>query len=200
MLPRLGVLISGRGSNLQAIIEAIGDGRLRAEIEIVVSNVAQAAGLARAAAAGLETRVVSHRDYASREAYDAALAGMLHSHRVDLVCLAGFMRLLGPTFVSAFQNRILNIHPSLLPSFPGLDAQRQALEHGVKITGVTVHLVNAELDAGPIVMQRAVPVHDDDTAESVAARILIEEHRLYPEAIQHVLNGGWRIDGRRFVR
>lgn len=200
MLPRLGVLISGRGSNLQAIIEAIGDGRLRAEIAIVVSNVAQAAGLARAAAAGLETRVVSHRDYASREAYDAALAGMLHSHRVDLVCLAGFMRLLGPTFVSAFQNRILNIHPSLLPSFPGLDAQRQALEHGVKITGVTVHLVNAELDAGPIVMQRAVPVHDDDTAESVAARILIEEHRLYPEAIQHVLNGGWRIDGRRFVR
>jgi phosphoribosylglycinamide formyltransferase-1 len=200
MLPRLGVLISGRGSNLQAIIEAIGDGRLRAEIAIVVSNVAQAAGLARAAAAGLETRVVSHRDYASREANDAALAGMLHSHRVDLVCLAGFMRLLGPTFVSAFQNRILNIHPSLLPSFPGLDAQRQALEHGVKITGVTVHLVNAELDAGPIVMQRAVPVHDDDTAESVAARILIEEHRLYPEAIQHVLNGGWRIDGRRFVR
>ena len=199
MLPRLGVLISGRGSNLQAIIDAIRDGRLRAEIAIVLSNIASAHGLGRAAAAGIETRVLSHRDHLSREAYDAALTEVMRSHRIDLVCLAGFMRLLGPTFIDAFPNRVLNIHPSLLPSFPGLDAQRQALEHGVKVSGATVHFVNAELDAGPIVMQRAVPVLDDDTADSLAARILVEEHRLYPEAIQRVLEGSWRLEGRRFI-
>jgi phosphoribosylglycinamide formyltransferase-1 len=198
MLPRLGVLISGRGSNLQAIIDAIAAGTLKAEIAIVISNVLDAQGLARAADAGIETRVLSHREYHSREAYDNALADALRNHGVDLVCLAGFMRLLGPAFIEAFPDSILNIHPSLLPAFPGLDAPRQALEHGVKITGATVHLVNAQLDAGPIVMQRAAPVHDDDTAETLAARILVEEHRLYPEAIQRVLDGGWRIDGRRF--
>jgi phosphoribosylglycinamide formyltransferase-1 len=199
MLSRIGILISGRGSNLQAIIDAIADGRLRAEIAIVIANIADAPGLERAASKGLATRVMSHRQHGSREAYDRALAEVLFEHRVDLVCLAGFMRLLGPAFVDAFPNRILNIHPSLLPSFPGLDAQRQALEHGVKVTGVTVHLVNAHLDAGPIIMQRAVPVLDDDTAATLAERILAEEHRLYPEAIQVVLDRRWRIEGRRFV-
>jgi phosphoribosylglycinamide formyltransferase 1 len=196
--PRLGVLISGRGSNLQAIIDAVADGRLRADIGVVVSNVADARGLMRAQAAGVPTRVMPHRDWPSRDAYDRALVETLSSFRVDLVCLAGFMRLLSPAFVDAFSDRILNIHPSLLPAFPGVDAQRQALDHGVKVTGVTVHFVNAELDAGPIVMQRPVPVLDDDTAETLAARVLVEEHRLYPEAIQRVLDGGWRIDGRRF--
>ena len=199
MFPRLGVLISGRGSNLQAIIDAIRDGTLQAEIAIVLSNVAEAQGLARAAAAGIETRVLSHRDHRSRDEYDRALAAVLQQYRVDLVCLAGFMRLLGTLLIDAFPNRIVNIHPSLLPAFPGLDAQRQALEHGVKVSGATVHLVNAQLDAGPIVMQRTVPVFDDDTVDSLAARILIEEHRLYPEAIQRVLSGVWRVDGRRFV-
>ena len=200
MLPRLAVLISGRGSNLQAIIDAIRAGTLQAQIGIVLSNVAEAQGLARAAAAGIETRVLSHRDHRSRDEYDRALAAVLQQYRVDLVCLAGFMRLLGPPLIDAFPDRIVNIHPSLLPAFPGLDAQRQALEHGVKVSGATVHLVNAQLDAGPIVMQRAVPVLDDDTVDKLAARILVEEHRLYPEAIQRLLSGSWRVDGRRFVR
>jgi phosphoribosylglycinamide formyltransferase 1 len=146
---------------------------------------------------GIDTRVLSHREDPSRAAYDRALVDILRGQRVDLVCLAGFMRLLGAAFIDAFPNRILNIHPSLLPAFPGLEAQRQALEHGVKISGATVHFVNAELDAGSIVMQRAVPVLDDDTVETLSARILVEEHRVYPEAIQKVLDGHWRIDGRR---
>ena len=199
MTPRLAVLISGRGSNLQAIIDAVRDERLRAEIVIVVSNVGDAPGLARAGAAGIATRVVPHREYSSRSAYDQVLVDVLREYRVDLVCLAGFMRLLSPTFLAAFPNQVVNIHPSLLPAFPGTDAQRQAFTHGVKVTGVTVHLVNAELDAGPIVMQRAVAVRDDDTAETLAARLLEEEHRLYPEAIQRVLDAGWRVEGRRFV-
>ena len=195
---RLGVLISGRGSNLQALIDAIGDGRLRASIDVVISNVAAAPGLDRARAAGIETLVMDHRG-ATREAYDRALAGELLSRQVDLVCLAGFMRRLGPAMVTAFPNAILNIHPSLLPSFPGLDAQRQALDHGVKVSGVTVHLVADELDAGPIVLQQAVPVLDGDTPATLAARILVEEHRLYPAAVEKVLDGGWRLEGRRFV-
>jgi phosphoribosylglycinamide formyltransferase 1 len=199
MLPRLGVLISGRGSNLQAIIDAIGDGRLRAEIAIVISNVADAQGLARAEAAGIPTRVISHRGQTSRAAYDSLLVDALQNARVDLVCLAGFMRLIGPTLLDAFPHRVLNIHPSLLPAFPGLDAQYQAFAHGVKVAGVTVHFVNAELDAGPIVMQQAVAVRDDDTADTLAARILEEEHRLYPEAIGRVLAGGWTLHGRRFL-
>ena len=199
MLPRIGVLISGRGSNLQAIIDAVQERRIDAEIAVVVSNVADAAGLRRAEAAGIEICVLPHHGYASRREYDRRLASELLHRRVDLVCLAGFMRLLGAEFVDAFPNRVLNIHPSLLPAFPGLDAQRQALEHGVKITGVTVHLVTPELDAGPIVLQRSVPVLPDDTVDTLAARILVEEHRLYPEAIQLMLKGGWRVEGRRFV-
>lgn len=196
---RLGILISGRGSNMAAILDAIATGRLDAEAAVVLSNRPDAAGLARAEAAGVPTQVLEPRAYASRAAYDEALASELRRHDVDLVCLAGYMRLLTPAFVSAFPNAILNIHPSLLPAFPGLDAQRQAWEHGVRITGATVHFVTAELDAGPIVMQAAVPVLDDDTPETLAARILVEEHRIYPEAIARVLAGGWRIDGRRVV-
>jgi phosphoribosylglycinamide formyltransferase-1 len=197
--PRLGVLISGRGSNLQALIDAIAEQRLRAQIAVVISNVPTASGLQRAARASLATRVLPHRDWPTREDYDRALVDALREHEVDLVCLAGFMRLLGPNFVDAFTNRILNIHPSLLPSFPGVDAQRQAFEHGVKITGVTVHFVTRELDAGPIIMQGAVPVRTDDSVETLAARILEEEHRVYPLAIQRVLDGNWSIDKRRFL-
>jgi len=196
---RLGVLISGRGSNLQALIDAIADGRLAASIVVVISNRDDAGGLERARAAGIETLVLSHRAFASRDDYDHALATELQARDVGLVCLAGFMRLVGAQLIDAFPNRILNIHPSLLPAFPGLDAQRQAVEHGVKVSGVTVHLVTAELDGGPIVIQRAVRVMPDDTAASLAARILEEEHRAYPEAVQIVLNGGWRLEGRRFV-
>jgi phosphoribosylglycinamide formyltransferase-1 len=195
----LGVLISGRGSNLQAIIRAIADRRLDARIAVVISNRADAAGLLRAREAGIETVCLSHRDFATREDYDRRLVRELRAREVGLVCLAGFMRLLSPVFIDAFPDAILNIHPSLLPAFPGLDAQRQALDHGVKVSGATVHLVNCDLDAGPIILQAAVPVCDDDTPETLAARILIEEHRIYPEAIHRVLEGGWRIAGRRFV-
>ena len=199
-LPRLAVLISGRGSNLQALIDAIADRRLRAVIALVISNVEGVQGLARADAAGLPTRVMQHGHWPSREAYDEALAVTIRERQVDLICLAGFMRLLGRSFIDAFPNQILNIHPSLLPAFPGLEAQKQAFDHGVHVTGVTVHFVNAQLDAGPIVMQAAVPVLPDDTPDTLAARILNEEHRIYPEAIQRVLDGGWRIEGRRFVQ
>lgn len=199
MTPRLGVLISGRGSNLQALIDSTVAGRLQATIGVVVSNRPDAQGLVRASAAGIETVVLSHKGYATRAAFDQALVDVLRARGVELVCLAGFMRLLGPVFIDAFPNAVLNIHPSLLPAFPGLDAQRQALEHGAKVSGATVHLVNAELDAGPIVLQAAVPVLDEDSVESLSARILAAEHRLYPEAVRLVLGGGWRIDGRRFV-
>jgi phosphoribosylglycinamide formyltransferase 1 len=198
--PRLGVLISGRGSNLQAMLDAVRDGRLEADVAVVVSNRAGAEGLGRAAAAGVETLVLDHRASASRSAYDRVLVEALRERNVDLVCLAGFMRLLGPAFVDAFPNAVLNVHPSLLPAFPGLDAQRQALEHGVKVSGATVHVVTADLDAGPIVRQAAVPVHEDDTVESLSARILVEEHRIYLEAIRIVLAGRWRVVGRRFER
>lgn len=196
---RLGILISGRGSNMQAIVEAITSGALEATVALVLSNRGDAAGLGYARAAGLETQVLDHRGWSSRAAYDAAVADAVEAHGVDLVCLAGFMRLLGPAFLDRFPQRVLNVHPSLLPAFPGLDAQRQAFDYGVKVAGATVHLVTEALDAGPIVAQAAVPVRDDDTAETLAARILIEEHRLYPHAIARVLAGGWRIDGRRVV-
>ena len=196
----LGVLISGRGSNLQAIIDVIAAGRLDARVRVVISNRADARGLVRARDAGIETLVISHRAFASREMFDGAVVAELAAREVALVCLAGFMRLLSPAFISAYPNRILNIHPALLPAFPGLDAQHQAWEHGVKITGATVHIVTADLDAGPIVLQKAVPVFDDDTSETLAARILEEEHRIYPEAIRIVLDGEWRIEGRRFIR
>ncbi len=197
---RIAVLISGRGSNLQALMDAIAEGRLDAEIAVVVSNRADAAGLERAQQAGIETLVMDHRAYASRDDYDAAVAGELRRRDVSLICLAGFMRLIGPALLDAFPNAILNIHPSLLPAFPGVNAQRQALEHGVKVSGATVHLVTRELDAGPIVAQAPVLVRDDDTVDTLAARILIEEHRIYAEAVKIVLDGGWRVEGRRFLR
>ena len=196
---RIGVLISGRGSNLQAIIDSIAGGRLDATIAVVISNRADAAGLARAARAGIETLHIDHKGYGSREAFDRAVVAELRRRDVALVCLAGFMRLLSPEFVDAFPNRILNIHPSLLPAFPGLDGQAQAWEHGVKVSGATVHIVTPELDAGPIVRQAVVPVDGADTAAALAARILAEEHRIYPEAIGIMLDGGWRIEGRRFI-
>jgi phosphoribosylglycinamide formyltransferase-1 len=195
---RIGVLISGRGSNLQAIVDAIRERRLDAEIAIVISNRAEAAGLDRAREAGIETLYISHRAFPVRDDFDRALVDALRARDVGLVCLAGFMRLVGGPMLAAFPNAILNIHPSLLPAFPGVDAQRQALGYGVKVTGVTVHLVTPELDGGPIILQRSVPVLDDDTVDSLSARILVEEHRAYPEAIKAVLDGRWQLAGRRF--
>jgi phosphoribosylglycinamide formyltransferase-1 len=199
MSKRLGVLISGRGSNLGALIDAVADGRLDATIALVISNHADAAGLELARAAGVEARTISHRGWPSRDDYDRALVDALRQHRVDLVCLAGFMRLVGRPLLEAFPNAILNIHPSLLPAFPGVDAQRQALDHGVKITGVTVHLVNDQLDAGAIVLQRPVAVLDDDTPATLSARFLEQEHLIYPEAVAKMLRGTWRLDGRRLL-
>ena len=196
---RLGVLVSGRGSNLQALIDAIADGRLTASIAVVISNVAGAGGLDRARLAGIDTAVLDHRGWPTRDDYDRALVDELRAYAVDVVCLAGFMRRIGPGVIAAFPDRIVNVHPSLLPSFPGLHAQRQALAHGAKVSGVTVHLVTAELDDGPIIVQRAVPVLENDTEETLAARILVEEHRAYPEAVQRVLDGNWVVEGRRFV-
>ena len=196
---RLGVLISGRGSNLLAIVDAISEGRLDAEVAVVISNRADAPGLERARDCGLVTRCINHREFVTRDDFDRAIVAELRAHDVGLLCLAGFMRLVGAPMLEAFPNAILNIHPSLLPAFPGVDAQRQALEHGVKISGVTVHLVTPELDAGPIVVQRAVPVLDDDTVDTLSARILVEEHRAYPEAIGIVLQHGWRLAGRRVI-
>ena len=198
MSRRIAVLISGRGSNLQSIIDAIADHRLDATLAIVISNRADAAGLGRAKDAGIEALHLPPKEYADRDQYDEAIAKTLRERQVDLVCLAGYMRVVGPGLLKAFPNRILNIHPSLLPAFPGLDAQRQALDHGVQVSGATVHLVTDGLDDGPIVLQAAVPVNPDDTAETLSARILAEEHRIYPEAIAKVLAGGWTIDGRRF--
>lgn len=195
----IGVLISGRGSNLQALIDAVQTGALDARIALVLSNRAAAAGLVRAAAAGIPTAVVDHRGFATRDAFDAAVATELLARGVGLVCLAGFMRLVGAPLLDAFPQRILNIHPSLLPAFPGIDAQRQALDHGVRISGATVHLVTGELDAGPIVLQAAVPVRLEDTVDTLSARILIEEHRLYPAAVQLMLDGGWHVEGRRLL-
>lgn len=196
----IGVLISGRGSNLQALIDATADRRLDARIAVVISNKPGAGGLDRARAAGIDALVMDHRGYPSRDAYDAAVVEVLRARNVSLVCLAGFMRLIGVALLDAFPNGILNVHPSLLPAFPGVAAQRQALEHGVKVSGATVHLVTNELDGGPIVMQAVVPVRDDDTVESLSARILIQEHRIYPDAVRIVLEGGWTVQGRRFVR
>jgi phosphoribosylglycinamide formyltransferase-1 len=197
---RLGVLISGRGSNLQALIDAVADGRLDATIAVVISNRDAVEGLERARHAGIDAICLSHREWRSREEYDRALVNELRRREVDLVCLAGFMRILGPPMIDAFPNRILNIHPALLPSFPGVDAQKQAMDHGVKVAGVTVHLVTSELDGGPIVLQRAVPVLDTDTVDTLSARILAEEHRAYPEAVKILLDEAWTIEGRRFVR
>jgi len=197
---RLAVLVSGRGSNLQSLIDAIAERRLDASIAVVISNREGAGGLARAEAAGIDALYLSHKGWPSREEYDTALVRKLRGRDVGLVCLAGFMRIFSAPMLEAFPNAILNIHPSLLPSFPGLHPHRQALEHGVKVSGVTVHLVTPELDAGPIVVQQTVPVLDADTEDTLAARILVEEHRAYPEAVQTVLDGRWKLEGRRFHR
>jgi len=197
MKKRIGALLSGRGSNFEALAESAAAGRIpNAEIAIVVSNRENAPGIERARARGIEARVIPSKGL-EREAYDRLVAAALEEKKVDLVCLAGYMRLLSPYFVAAFRNRILNIHPSLLPAFPGLEAQRQALEHGAKFSGCTVHFVDENLDAGPIVIQAAVPIEDNDTVESLSERILREEHRIYSEAVRIVLEGRYRIENRR---
>ena len=199
MTKRIGVLLSGRGSNFEALADSVAAGRIPdAEISIVISNREGAEGVARAHARGIPVRVIQSKGL-EREAYDRMVVAALDDGRVNLVCLAGFMRLLSPYFVAAFSNRILNIHPSLLPAFPGLEAQRQALEYGVKFSGCTVHFVDENLDAGPIVAQAVVPVRDDDTPDTLAARILAEEHRIYTEAVRLVLSGRYRVVARRVV-
>jgi len=198
-MKRIGILLSGRGSNFEAIARQIDDGKLSAEIAVVVSNVESAPGLQRARDRGLNVFSANSKGL-SREAFDRQVIHVLEEKRVDLVCLAGFMRLLSSSFVQAFRNRILNIHPSLLPAFPGLDAQRQALQYGVKVSGCTVHFVDEGLDSGPIVLQAVVPVLDGDTEESLSTRILEQEHQIYPKAIQYVLDGQIRVNGRRVLQ
>lgn len=198
-MKRLAILLSGRGSNFEAIADSIQQGRLPASIEVVVSNLASAPGLEKARRRGLTTLVIPSRGV-PREDYDRSLVYELRRRQVDLVCLAGFMRILSPLFVRSFRNRILNIHPSLLPAFPGLHPQRQALEYGVRFSGCTVHLVDDGVDSGPILLQAAVPVLESDDEESLAARILAEEHRLYPQAIGMLVRGEVRLEGRRVIR
>ncbi|HYW46330.1 MAG TPA: phosphoribosylglycinamide formyltransferase [Bryobacteraceae bacterium] len=197
-MKRLGILLSGRGSNFEAIAGQVAAGAIDAEIAVVISNRSEARGLQIARERGLNAVCLPSKGL-DREVYDRLVISELRKQRADLVCLAGFMRLLSATFIREFPNQILNIHPSLLPAFPGLDAQHQALEHGVKITGCTVHLVDEDLDAGPILLQAAVPVKDDDTVETLSARILREEHRIYSDAIRLVLSGRYAILGRRVV-
>ena len=199
MKKRLAILLSGRGSNFVAIADAISSGKLDAEIAVVISDKAHAPGIAIAKERGLQAVVLPSKGL-GREEYDRRLADVIDQNRIDLICLAGFMRLLSPQFVQRFPQKILNIHPSLLPAFPGLDVQRQAIDHGVKSSGCTVHFVDEGLDSGPIIQQAVVPVLDHDTAETLAARILVEEHRIYAEAIGLVLSGHWRLDERRVVK
>jgi phosphoribosylglycinamide formyltransferase-1 len=196
---RIGVLLSGRGSNFEALADSIAAGRIpNAEIAIVISNRENAPGIEKAQARGIPAQVIPSRGL-EREAYDKLVIAALEETKVDLVCLAGYMRLLSPAFVAAFRGRILNIHPSLLPAFPGLESQRQALEHGAKFSGCTVHFVDENLDAGPIILQAAVPIRDDDTPETLSERVLKEEHRIYTEAVRIVLEGRYRMDGRRVL-
>ena len=197
-MKRLGILLSGRGSNFVAIADSIAAGRLQAEIAVVISNRPDAAGIAAARDRGFHAVVLPSKGL-DREIYDRQVVGVLRENRVDLVCLAGYMRILSGYFIREFPQRILNIHPSLLPAFPGLDAQHQALEHGVKFSGCTVHFVDEGLDSGPIIAQAVVPVLDADTADTLSARILKEEHRIYTEAIALVLSGKYRIEGRRVL-
>ena len=199
MTARVGVLLSGRGSNFLALHEAMDRGEVPAEIALVVSNRADAPGLGAARELGLETVCLPHRAEPSREAHDAKVAAALRDAGVEWVCLAGYMRLLSAELIDAFPDRILNIHPSLLPAFPGLDAQRQALEYGARISGCTVHLVDAELDHGPVVVQRVVPVEDDDSVDTLSARILEQEHRAYSEGLLKLLTMPWRLEGRRLL-
>lgn len=199
MKKRIGILLSGRGSNFEALAQSVASGRIpNAEISVVISHRENAPGIERARARGIEARVIPSKAL-ERETYDRQVAAVLHEKKVDLVCLAGYMRLLSSYFVHEFLGRILNIHPSLLPAFPGLEAQRQALEHGVKFAGCTVHFVDENLDAGPIILQSAVPIRDDDTVDSLSARILAEEHRIYSEAVRIVLEGRYRVEGRRVI-
>ncbi len=195
---KIGILISGRGSNMLALIEATERGELEAEVAVVISNVEGAPGVQKAREHGVETLVISHVGL-SREEHERRLVAELKRRGVELVCLAGYMRLLSPYFLSEFPGRVLNIHPSLLPAFPGLEAQRQALEYGVKFSGCTVHFVDEQMDHGPIIAQAVVPVYDDDTVETLSARILAEEHRLYVRAVALVLSGNYRIEGRRVL-
>src|ERR1700687_385272 len=200
MAKRIGVLLSGRGSNFEALADSVAAGRIPgAEIAVVVSNREGAPGIEKAKERQSAARAIPSKGL-EREAYDRQVVAVLNEHKVDLVCLAGYMRLLSPFFVASFPNRILNIHPSLLPSFPGLESQRQALEYGVKFAGCTVHFVDENLDAGPIVLQATVPVRDDDTEETLSSRILKQEHRIYSEAVKIVLAGNYEIEGRRVIR
>src|SRR5579884_1405543 len=197
---RLGILLSGRGSNFLAIADNIAAGKIpNTEIAVVISNKPYVAGIEAAEKRGLNAHVIQSKGL-SRAEHDASIVGCLREHRVDLVCLAGYMRLISPTFLESFPNRVLNIHPSLLPAFPGLDAQRQALEYGVQVSGCTVHFVDENLDHGVIILQRSVPVLDEDTAETLSARILEQEHIAYTEAIARVLSGKYEITGRRYLR
>jgi phosphoribosylglycinamide formyltransferase 1 len=200
MKKRIGVLLSGRGSNFEALAESVAAGRIPgAEIVIVISNQPDALGLKKAEGRGIPAQMIPSKGL-QREAYDRQVTAVLQEHKVDLICLAGYMRLLSSYFVSAFPQKILNIHPSLLPSFPGLESQKQALEHGVKFAGCTVHFVDENLDAGPIIQQAVVPVLDDDDEHTLSERILREEHRIYSEAVSFILEGKWRIVGRRVLR
>ncbi|MGH9936689.1 MAG: phosphoribosylglycinamide formyltransferase [Blastocatellia bacterium] len=198
-MKRIGILISGRGSNMLALVDAVADGRIPgAEVAIVISNVSTAAGLEKARERSVETAILDHRGK-TREEHDRAMAAELRARKVDLVCLAGYMRLLSSWFTREFERRILNIHPSLLPAFPGLNAQRQAIDYGVKFSGCTAHLVDEELDHGPIIKQAVVPVLPGDTEETLSARILVEEHRIYAEAVALMLSGQFRIERRRVI-
>jgi phosphoribosylglycinamide formyltransferase-1 len=195
----IGVLLSGNGTNLQAIIDAIEAKKLNAKIEVVLSNRAEAYGLVRATNHGIPVQVLDHKKFDCREAYDQAMVDVLRARNVELVILAGFMRLLSPVFVKAYSNRIMNIHPALLPAFPGLQVQKKALEHGVRFSGCTVHFVNEQCDEGPIIIQAVVPIFADDTEQTLTARILRQEHRIYPRAIQLYSEGRLRIEGRRVL-
>lgn len=197
-MKNLGILLSGRGSNFEAIARNVAAGKIPAKVSVVISNREEAPGLARAREMGLATRVIPSKGK-EREAYDREVVAALQEFHVDLVCLAGFMRILSPYFIRAFPRRILNIHPALLPAFPGLEAQKQALDYGVKFTGCTVHIVDEGVDTGPIISQAVVPIHDDDTVEALSARVLKEEHRIYSEAICLLLEDKVRIEGRRAV-
>jgi phosphoribosylglycinamide formyltransferase 1 len=199
MTHRIGILLSGRGSNFEALADSVSAGRIpNAEISVVISNKQGAPGLERAAARNIPARAIPSKGL-ERETYDRQVAAVLHEYKVDLICLAGYMRLLSPYFVAAFPQRILNIHPSLLPSFPGLESQKQALDYGVKFAGCTVHFVDENLDAGPIILQSAVPVLDSDDEDTLSERILKEEHRIYTQAVKIILEGNYKIAGRRVL-
>jgi len=199
MVLKIGVLVSGRGSNLQAIMDACDDGKIPAQVVVVISDVGDAPALERARKKGIDAVHVNYQDFSDKIEYEKAVAGILKDHHVELVCLAGYMRIVGKDLLDAFSNRIMNIHPALLPSFPGLDAQRQAFEHGVRFSGCTVHFIDEGVDSGPIIIQAVVPVQQSDTPETLAQRILAEEHRIYPEAIGLFAGGKLKIEGRKVL-